>query len=95
MLDIAAGRGVYGVLEKGDLTERLPFKDGAFDALLCVGTTTYLKPDVLEDWARVLTPGGVMLFTHKTAVWPLWGRAGWGRVCMQNFSKQYVVPGVG
>ena len=40
--------------------------------LLCVGTTSYLKPGVLRDWCRVVKPNGLLIFTHKTAVWPSW-----------------------
>jgi SAM-dependent methyltransferase len=45
--------------------ERLPLADGSFDALMCIDAINHL-PDrsrVLEDWRRVLKPGGRLLFT--------------------------------
>mmetsp|Transcript_104962 Transcript_104962/g.203160 ORF Transcript_104962/g.203160 Transcript_104962/m.203160 type:complete len:480 (+) Transcript_104962:60-1499(+) len=72
MLARAETRGCYQKLHKADLLQPLPFSDGSFDAVLCVGTTTYLQPFVLRDWLRVLRPGGALVFSHKTAVWATW-----------------------
>ena len=64
---------IYKFLVKADLTKRLDmFADGSFDALVCIGTTTYLDPSVLDDWIRVVKVGGLIGFTHKSAVWPRW-----------------------
>src|SRR5512134_222825 len=43
-----------------DATARLPFEDGAFDALLCMDSMNHF-PDrlaVFREWHRVLRPGG-------------------------------------
>jgi SAM-dependent methyltransferase len=50
---------------QGDAAARLPFADGSFDAITCIDAINHL-PDrgrVLEDWRRVLKPGGRLLFT--------------------------------
>ena len=58
---------------KADLSAgALPFDDATFDAVVCVGTSTYLAPAALDEWLRVVRPGGLIGVTHKTAVWPLW-----------------------
>lgn len=61
-----AGRAAFRALDCGG---RLPFDDGAFDAVLCVDSIVHL-PDrfgTLREWARLLRPGGRLLFTD-TAV---------------------------
>ena len=27
---------------------------------------------MLKHWLRVVKPGGILCFTHKSSVWPLW-----------------------
>jgi ubiquinone/menaquinone biosynthesis C-methylase UbiE len=52
---------------RADASEALPFEDCSFDALLCIDSINHL-PDrrrVLADWARVLQPGGRLLFTDR------------------------------
>ena len=72
MLALATEKKVYAGIIKADLSKALPVGDAAFDALVCVGTTTYLDPSVIVDWIRVVKIGGLIGFTHKTAVWPSW-----------------------
>ncbi|HEY6836940.1 MAG TPA: class I SAM-dependent methyltransferase [Gaiellaceae bacterium] len=48
-----------------DASRRLPFESESFDAVLCVDAINHL-PDrrgVVSDWARLLRPGGRVLFT--------------------------------
>jgi SAM-dependent methyltransferase len=50
---------------QGDAAGRLPFADRSFDAMTCIDAINHL-PDrarVLEEWRRVLKPGGRLLFT--------------------------------
>lgn len=52
--------------EQCDGSQRLPFSDGTFDALICVDAIALL-PDrtwIFTEWARVLKPGGRLLFTN-------------------------------
>jgi SAM-dependent methyltransferase len=55
---------------QADSSEPLPFEDGTFDALICIDAINHL-PDrarVLGDWARVLRPGGRLLFTDPVVI---------------------------
>jgi SAM-dependent methyltransferase len=53
-----------------DAGRRLPFESESFDAVLCVDAVNHL-PDrlgVLTEWARLLRPGGRLLFTDPVVV---------------------------
>jgi SAM-dependent methyltransferase len=53
-----------------DAGQRLPFPDGAFDAVFCNDSINHIpnRLDVLRDWHRVLRPGGRVLFTDPIVV---------------------------
>lgn len=53
-----------------DASGVLPFPDHAFDALMCIDAINHLaqRPTVLSEWARVLKPGGHVLFTDPCVV---------------------------
>ena len=68
----ARARGCYAELRKADLSRPLPLADASSDALVCVGTTTYLEPAALDEWLRVVRPGGLLAFTHKSACIAAW-----------------------
>jgi SAM-dependent methyltransferase len=62
-----ADGATFAVLDCGG---RLPFDDGTFDAVLCVDAICHL-PDrfaTLSEWARVLRPGGRLLFSDPAVV---------------------------
>ncbi len=53
-----------------DATQSLPFPDDTFDAITCIDAINHF-PDrlgALQDWARLLKPGGRMLFTDPITV---------------------------
>jgi len=53
-----------------DASERLPFADASFDAVLSNDAMCHIphRLDVLRDWHRVLRPGGRMLFTDALII---------------------------
>lgn len=50
--------------------KQLPFPEASFDAITCIDAINHLpeRPRVLADWARLLKPGGRLLFTDPTVV---------------------------
>jgi cyclopropane fatty-acyl-phospholipid synthase-like methyltransferase len=48
-----------------DATGPLPFSDASFDAITCIDAINHLsdRPRVIAEWARLLKPGGRLLFT--------------------------------
>ena len=55
MIDRAHKKNVYQSLSLCDLTEKLEFEDGSFDAIICAGTFTcgHVGPETLNEMARI------------------------------------------
>lgn len=53
-----------------DGSQPLPFSNGTFDALVCVDAVALLpnRTRLLAEWARVLKPGGRLLFTNPVLI---------------------------
>lgn len=53
-----------------DADKELPFPDAQFDAIVCIDAINHLpeRAQVLADWARLLKPGGRLLFTDPIVV---------------------------
>lgn len=71
-LDVAAGNVPGTVLVQGDMT-RLPIRDGVFDAVTAYHSLIHVPIDghqtVLDEFARVLRPGGRLLLTEAVDEW--------------------------
>jgi SAM-dependent methyltransferase len=69
---LAACRGLGGRASfmAVDCAGRLPFEDRSFDAVLCVDAINHFPDrfETLVDWARLLKPGGRILFVDPTIV---------------------------
>lgn len=53
-----------------DASAKLPFADVSFDAIICIDAINHLpdRKQVLSEWARILRPGGRLLFTDPITV---------------------------
>jgi len=69
---LAAQRGLTGCarFQVADATTQLPLPDASFDAIICIDAINHLpnRQRVLADWARLLKPGGRLLFTDPITV---------------------------
>ena len=65
-----AGLASRACFATGDAGEQLPFSDEEFDALICIDAVTHLpdRAHVFHEWARVLRPGGRLVFTDPVTV---------------------------
>ncbi|KAL2108139.1 hypothetical protein VUR80DRAFT_4183 [Thermomyces stellatus] len=70
MLEVAAKTKAYRNLQAADLSGRLAFEDGAYDALTCVGTLTqgHVGPDAINEFVRVVKKGGFIVVTILDAI---------------------------
>lgn len=68
LVKIANRNKIYKLAEVGDLSKPLKYKSDEFDAITVVGVMTYLETDgcSLDEFCRVVKPGGLVLFTHRT-----------------------------
>jgi SAM-dependent methyltransferase len=69
---MAVSRGLEDRARFGciDATTPLPFPEAAFDAVICVDAINHF-PDrtrLLQEWARVVKPGGRVLFTDPIVI---------------------------
>ncbi len=69
---LAHQRGLAHAVEFriADAARQLPFSDATFDAITCIDAINHLpdRSTVIADWARMLKPGGRLLFTDPIVV---------------------------
>jgi len=69
---LARYRGLEGNADFREVgaDKQLPFPEAGFDAITCIDAINHLpeRPRVVADWARLLKPGGRLLFTDPTVV---------------------------
>jgi 2-polyprenyl-3-methyl-5-hydroxy-6-metoxy-1,4-benzoquinol methylase len=70
--ELAAQRGLSDRAEfrATDATGALPFSEASFDAITCIDAINHFpdRPRVIAEWARLLKPGGRLLFTDPITV---------------------------
>jgi SAM-dependent methyltransferase len=66
----AEGLGERAAFQVADCGSALPFADGSFNAVLCVDAINHLpdRTGTLREWARLLRPGGRLLFTDAVVI---------------------------
>ena len=70
-----AGLGGQANFVRADASQPLPFSDGSFGAISCIDALNHLpgRYAVFADWARLLAPGGRLLFTDPVTITGLVG----------------------
>jgi SAM-dependent methyltransferase len=65
-----AGLSERAAFQVADATGRMSFPDERFDAITCIDAINHLpnRPDVIGEFARLLKPGGRLLFTDPITV---------------------------
>ena len=53
-----------------DCSQRLPFPGASFDAVICIDAILHFasRSAAIEDWCRLLRPGGVLMFSDAAIV---------------------------
>ena len=71
MLSVARQKGVYQDLDVADLTKQIERVDGSYHIVTCVGTLTkgHVGPKVINEFARVVSHGGLVVATVHEEVW--------------------------
>ena len=59
--------------EHVDASQPLPFPNGTFDAVVCFDALVHFpnRPRIFAEWARMLAPGGRLLFTDQVMTGPI------------------------
>lgn len=70
LLATQRGLSTFAEFRVADAAERLPFPNDSFDAITCIDAINHLSDRrlVISEWARLLKPGGTLLFTDPTTV---------------------------
>lgn len=68
MLDKAASKDAYASLRRMNLNEPLDIPTASYDALICVGTLTYVETVCLEEFCRMVRAGGFVVFSAQPKV---------------------------
>jgi predicted TPR repeat methyltransferase len=87
MLKVARGKAIYDELHVCDLSRPTSFAPGSFDAVVTCGTTTQMPSVALHEFARLLRPGGRIVFG---VIPDAWVSCGWAAV-LEELSERLTV----
>lgn len=69
MLEVARAKNVYKELHQCDLSMRTQFEDASVDAVITCGTTSQMPSFSLREFARIVRPGGCVIFAVVPDKW--------------------------
>ncbi|MDF2095401.1 class I SAM-dependent DNA methyltransferase [Aquibaculum arenosum] len=71
MLEVAHRKGVYDRLHRAAMGQSLPLESDHFAGVVCAGVFTvgHVGAEGLDELARVVRPGGVIVLTVKDRLW--------------------------
>jgi predicted TPR repeat methyltransferase len=77
MLEVARSKAIYAELHTCDLGQPTGFATRSFDAVVSCGTTSQMPSVSLQEFARLLRPGGKIVFG---VIPDMWESCGWATV---------------
>lgn len=75
MLEIARQKNVYQELHQCDLSGPTDFENGSVDCVITCGTTSQMPCGSLREFARIVRPGGHVIFAVVPDAWIEFGYA--------------------
>lgn len=69
MLKVAASKGIYAEIHQCDFSTETELPPNSFDGVVTCGTTSQVPSASLREYARVLRPGGKLVFASATDAW--------------------------
>jgi len=76
MLEVARQKKVYQELHQCDLSGPTEFKEGSVDCVVTCGTTSQMPCASLQEFVRIVRPGGHIIFAVVPDAWEKFGYAG-------------------
>ncbi len=70
LLAVQRGLASRAEFQTTDANRPLPFSDASFEAITCIDAINHFsdRPHIIAEWARMLKPGGRLLFTDPLTV---------------------------
>ena len=75
MLDVARSKQVYQDVYQCDLSQPTKFEDASVDCVITCGTTSQMPSASLREFARIVRPGGHIVFAVVPEPWVTCGYA--------------------
>lgn len=69
MLRIAATKGIYEEIHQCDFSAETDMPPASFDGVITCGTTSQVPSASLREYARLVRPGGKIVFAAATDAW--------------------------
>lgn len=96
MLEVARQKMVYQELHQCDLSGPTEFKESSVDCVITCGTTSQMPCASLQEFVRIVRPGGHIIFAVVPDAWDEFGYAGVfskleseGRISVESRGKPF------